>query len=318
VSWSARPQRRRSGPAATRRSRVRRLSSSRAESDDSQTTLPWTGATTAHRSATCSPGRRRGHASPKPFDTGLPTGHARCGPRDARRRAGSRCLPGSPAMSIPDNPDSVQPALRRAEAKLARHLEEACEDHDRENIGEESTDELLRLEEELLAAARAVDEAVRLRRKLGDEKGPAEQSTPAPDPAPFVSLERRPAASGEYGRFGRAQAAARERSSSIRSTTSTGGSHSNCCRANSASGCPSSPLSGPTRRTPTWSDCWTKRSTFRSESAPYRASPTPACELTRAHKPATRPYCSFVLKCSLRSRQPSGVRWSTIVIAPLS
>jgi hypothetical protein len=89
-------------------------------------------------------------------------------------------------MSIPENRDSVQPALRRAEAKLARHLEEACEDHDRENIGEESTDELLRLEEELLAAARAVDEAVRLRRKLGDEKGPAEQSTPAPDPAPAV------------------------------------------------------------------------------------------------------------------------------------
>jgi hypothetical protein len=72
-----------------------------------------------------------------------------------------------------ETPDQVQPALRQAEAKLARHLEEACEDHDRENIAEESTDELLRLEEELLAAARAVDEAVRLRRKLAGGASPS-------------------------------------------------------------------------------------------------------------------------------------------------
>lgn len=69
-------------------------------------------------------------------------------------------------MSTHEDPDLVRPALRRAEAELARHLEEACEDH--ENIGDESTEELLRLEEELLAAARAADEAVRLRRKLGE------------------------------------------------------------------------------------------------------------------------------------------------------
>jgi hypothetical protein len=87
-------------------------------------------------------------------------------------------------MSTPENSDSVQPALRRAEAKLARHLEEACDDHDRENISQESTDELLQLEEELLAAARAVDEAVKLRRKLTDQKGAAEQQTGAPEPTP--------------------------------------------------------------------------------------------------------------------------------------
>jgi hypothetical protein len=89
-------------------------------------------------------------------------------------------------MKTPDNADDVRPALRRVEAKLARHLEEACEDHDRENIGEESTDELLRLEDELLAAARAVDEAVRLRRKLGDATEPVvqEPAPPAPPAAP--------------------------------------------------------------------------------------------------------------------------------------
>jgi hypothetical protein len=87
-------------------------------------------------------------------------------------------------MSTPENTDSVQPALRQAEAELARHLDEACDDHDRENIGEESTDELLRLEDELLAAARAVDKAVRLRRKLGDDKGPAEKQLAAPEPSP--------------------------------------------------------------------------------------------------------------------------------------
>jgi hypothetical protein len=87
-------------------------------------------------------------------------------------------------MTTPENSDSVQPALRRAEAKLAHHLEEACEDHDRENISEESTDELLRLEEELLNAARAVDEAVKLRRKLGDQKEAGEQQAAAPEPTP--------------------------------------------------------------------------------------------------------------------------------------
>jgi hypothetical protein len=89
-------------------------------------------------------------------------------------------------MSTSENRDHVRPALRRVEAQLAHHLEEACEETvDRENIAEESTDELLRLEEELLAAARAVDEAVRLRRRLGTEKEEAtkESAAPAPEPA---------------------------------------------------------------------------------------------------------------------------------------
>ena len=79
-------------------------------------------------------------------------------------------------MSLRDDADPVQPALRRAEAELARHLEEACDDIGQKDLSQESLDELLRLEDELLAAARAVDETVRLRRQIDD------RTTSSPDP----------------------------------------------------------------------------------------------------------------------------------------
>jgi hypothetical protein len=102
-------------------------------------------------------------------------------------------------MNTPQKPDSVEPALRKAEADLARHLEEACEDIEQKDLSQESMDELLRLEDELLAAARAAAEAARLRRQLGErpaaERPPAERppdsaaeatraAEPAPAPAP--------------------------------------------------------------------------------------------------------------------------------------
>jgi hypothetical protein len=71
-------------------------------------------------------------------------------------------------MSTRSEPDPVRPALRRAEAEVARRLEEACDDVGQKDLSQESLDELLRLENELLAAARAVDETVRLRRQLGE------------------------------------------------------------------------------------------------------------------------------------------------------
>jgi hypothetical protein len=86
-------------------------------------------------------------------------------------------------MPTAENPDQVEPALRQAEAEVARHLEEACEEDERD-IAEQSTNELLRLEEELLAAARAVGKAVKLRRRLGEEKEEAEQDPAAPELAP--------------------------------------------------------------------------------------------------------------------------------------
>ena len=80
-------------------------------------------------------------------------------------------------MDPRDESKSVHPALRRAEAEVARHLEEACDDAGRKDLGEESLEELLRLENELLAAARAVDETVRLRRQLGER--PTSESQPS-------------------------------------------------------------------------------------------------------------------------------------------
>jgi hypothetical protein len=69
-------------------------------------------------------------------------------------------------MSTPrDDDDQIKPALEKAQAELAKHLDEACET-DPDDVTYGSVDELLRLEEGLLAAARAADEAVRLRRRL--------------------------------------------------------------------------------------------------------------------------------------------------------
>jgi len=92
-------------------------------------------------------------------------------------------------MAHPRQPDQLQPALQKAQAELAKHLDEACEAQP-EDITHGSVDELLHLEEELLAAARAADEAVRLRRRLGEREsadtdpGSAPQAkAPTPPPA---------------------------------------------------------------------------------------------------------------------------------------
>ena len=91
--------------------------------------------------------------------------------------------------------DPLKPALKKAEAELAKHLDEACETEP-DDVSHGSVDELLRLEEELLAAARAADEAVRIRRRL-QERGPTAAAsatqpaeTPAPPPAEAVGRVR--------------------------------------------------------------------------------------------------------------------------------
>jgi hypothetical protein len=99
-----------------------------------------------------------------------------------------------PTMSSFDEPESVDPALRRADAKAARHLEEACEEVGQKDLSQESLDELMRLEIELLAAARAVDETVRLRRQLGEQPASVQPSrtTPAPSPQPAQPADEPP------------------------------------------------------------------------------------------------------------------------------
>ena len=89
-------------------------------------------------------------------------------------------------MTDAPRPDPLQPALKKAQAELAKHLEEACEAQV-DDLSQGSVDELLELEEELLAAARAADEAVRLRRRLDEKGSRARGASPATDanaPAP--------------------------------------------------------------------------------------------------------------------------------------
>jgi hypothetical protein len=87
-------------------------------------------------------------------------------------------------MSEGTEADPLKPALAKAKAELAKHLDEACET-DSDDLEHGSVDELLRLEEELLAAARAADEAVRLRRRLEQRDG-GEVERPVSGDAPAV------------------------------------------------------------------------------------------------------------------------------------
>lgn len=63
-------------------------------------------------------------------------------------------------------PDPLRPMLTTVEVELERRLAEACQ---RSDISDESTAELMRLEETLLDAARAAKQAVSLRRRLRTE-----------------------------------------------------------------------------------------------------------------------------------------------------
>ena len=64
-------------------------------------------------------------------------------------------------MSQPE--ESLRPMLRSVEADLATRLQEAC---DAGADGDESTGELIRLEETLTLAAQAAKQAVSIRRRL--------------------------------------------------------------------------------------------------------------------------------------------------------
>ena len=66
-------------------------------------------------------------------------------------------------MSQPRDPDPLVPTLHAAERELAERLREACSVSD---VGDETTGELMRLEETLLDAARAAKQAVSVRRRL--------------------------------------------------------------------------------------------------------------------------------------------------------
>ena len=75
-------------------------------------------------------------------------------------------------------PDPLRPMLTTVEVELERRLAEACA---RQDVAEESTAELMRLEETLLDAARTAKQAVSLRRRLRTGGTAADESSDSPD-----------------------------------------------------------------------------------------------------------------------------------------
>ena len=73
-----------------------------------------------------------------------------------------------PIRRPPVRPESepLRPALERAQSELDSHLAEACENHE----ADESTGQLIRLEELLTDAAQAAKEAISIRRRIGADR----------------------------------------------------------------------------------------------------------------------------------------------------
>ena len=79
-------------------------------------------------------------------------------------------------MTMPPSPqsDPLVVALQHTEAELAEKLEEACVPDTRE-VSEESTAELAKLSDSLLAAARAAKDVVSLRKRRHQQVGKVDQ-----------------------------------------------------------------------------------------------------------------------------------------------
>ncbi|HEX6059574.1 MAG TPA: hypothetical protein VFZ11_11220 [Gemmatimonadaceae bacterium] len=74
-----------------------------------------------------------------------------------------------------DTSHRIRPVLKQAEDSLEHHLEEACEVKE-DGVQGESTEDLLRLEDELLAAARAVERTETIRKVLEASACPDEEA----------------------------------------------------------------------------------------------------------------------------------------------
>ena len=97
-------------------------------------------------------------------------------------------------MTHPRESDPLRPMLKATESQLAERLEEACG----HPVADESTAELVRLEETLTEAARVAKQAVSLRRRLRTGHGQAEPAgqldahdTRSDADAPVARPERR-------------------------------------------------------------------------------------------------------------------------------
>ena len=84
--------------------------------------------------------------------------------------------------------DPLEPVLRDVEAELRNHLRDACE-AEANGISTESSTEIRRLEDSLLAAAVAAEQTIALRRHIEERKADAAaQAEPTP-PSPADAAE---------------------------------------------------------------------------------------------------------------------------------
>jgi hypothetical protein len=84
-------------------------------------------------------------------------------------------------------PEPLRPALERAQTELDSRLAEACEHHE----ADESTGQLIKLEELLTDAAHAAKEAISIRRRLGADR--QRQAPETRHPSDHESLEEKAA-----------------------------------------------------------------------------------------------------------------------------
>ena len=107
-------------------------------------------------------------------------------------------------MTHPQEPEPLRPMLRAAQSELAKHLDDACA-HD--DVNEESTAQLIRLEESLVDAAQAAKQAVSLRRRLRTDHG-TDDASESDEKDADQSVARRPSverrAAGPEGEEGTA------------------------------------------------------------------------------------------------------------------
>jgi hypothetical protein len=81
----------------------------------------------------------------------------------------------TPSSSEPPKPHPLQPVLDDAEAELRRHLQEACVAEEK-GVSTESTQEIRRLEDALLAAAVAAEHTIKVRQHM--KRTPEERERP--------------------------------------------------------------------------------------------------------------------------------------------
>ena len=87
-----------------------------------------------------------------------------------------------------ERPESLRPVLKEAEERLVQHISEVCSN---DHLPDESTGELIKLEETLSMAAEAAKEAISIRRRIGTRGDVAPETTQTEprykDPRPEAS-----------------------------------------------------------------------------------------------------------------------------------